>query len=94
MTDKNNIDYRRLFFKFLKENNLYDKWVYNIKTQHSSIFKYQFFWKNKNKILFSGNCSSAINSAFCWDDTNEGYDFWERLEVKWKIFRRKTMEKN
>ena len=52
MTDKNNIDYRRLFFKFLKENNLYDKWVYNIKNQHSSIFKYQFFWKNKIKFYF------------------------------------------
>ena len=80
MTEEDKL-FRRRFFAFLKENNAYDKWVYNLMKQHpmNDIEWWDYFYQT----LYEGRCLHAINYAFNWTDTKEGYEFWHKLEYKW-----------
>jgi len=74
------------FVRFLKEegNDVYHKFVHNFKDDVE--FRSRFsgkpiksfdYYLNKTKIdLF-------INDAFFWDDTKEGFHFWEDLHYRW-----------
>ena len=81
----NNIDYKRIFFKFLKEKDAYDRWAYNLKSQCPSILTLPPFWSRKKRFLFSNDCSSVISAAFTWSITPEGREFWETLDEEWNI---------
>ena len=78
------INYRKEFFKFLKENNLYDKWLNNLKDQHPISSTEERRWDNMYKRLYDNKSLEAINYAFCWRKTEEGHDFWEEKNKKWK----------
>lgn len=76
------INYRRLLFKFLKENDLYDKWVYNLKKQHPISNKR--WWNKMHSYIYSNNTKQAVDYAFCWSNTLEGHDFWSKINDRWK----------
>ena len=84
MTEQDNI-LRKRFFAFLKENNAYDKWVYNLK--HEALNS-----DSTCQWLFEDNSNEAINCAFFWGDTKEGYEFWSELNHKWSDYRIETMK--
>ena len=77
-----NMFWRKKFFRFLKEEGVYGEWVYNVKKKmdetcesKSSIF---------NSILNEEDkCENAIDFAFVWSTTSQGYDFWEGINNKW-----------
>lgn len=80
MTEEDKL-FRRHFFAFLKENNAYDKWLYNLlerlpmnDTEQCNV---------SIEKLFKQKCLCAINEAFIWHNTKEGYDFWFQLKQKW-----------
>ena len=75
--------WRRRFLRFLKEEGVYGEWVYNIRKQHPTTDL--DFWKCKWKEIFSEDkkCAVGISSAFCWDGTKQGYNFWMKLDIKW-----------
>ena len=75
--------WKERFLRFLKEENVYGEWVYNIRQQHPTTDL--DFWKVKLKVIFSeeDKCYKGISYAFCWDSTKQGYNFWLKLDIKW-----------
>ena len=75
--------WKERFFRFLKEEDVYGEWVYNIYEQHPTTDF--FFWECNLKEILSEDkkCAGGIISAFCWGDTRQGYDFWEGINNKW-----------
>jgi hypothetical protein len=69
--EKKNIIYNKRFTNFLIENNIYDKYIYNVK--HHIIIEY-----SDNTL---GN--HLIIDAFNWQKTPEGELFWYNIHKKW-----------
>ena len=73
--------FRRCLFAFLKENNVYDRWLHNIMEQHPSTnIKW---WHNYVETLYTKGCLMSIDYAFNWSETEEGYDFWDNIDTEW-----------
>ena len=83
MTEQDNI-LRKRFFAFLKENNAYDKWIYNL--------RHKGWWSVSPQNLYEDNSNEAISRAFFWGDTKEGHEFWSELNHKWSDYRIETMK--
>ena len=71
-------EWKRKFIAFLKENGIYEKWIYNMKRQHPTIWNLFFHGIYENK------CSNGISRAFYWVDTKDGHDYWRFFDLKWK----------
>ena len=84
MTEEDKL-FRKRFFAFLKENNAYDKWRYYVQKQHS--INGIWWWNDFYQTLYEDRCLRAINNAFNWTDTKEGYDFWFKIQKEWRNYR-------
>ena len=76
--------WKEKFFRFLKEEDVYGEWIYNIYEQHPIWDKK--FWECTLKSMFNEKrkCAECINHAFCWRRTKQDNDFWLKLDEKWK----------
>ena len=90
MSEKD-IIWRRRFFAFLKENGIYEKWLYNLRKRHQS--NEIWWWNSSYQILYKDKCNGAIIRAFCWIDTKEGHDFWNELNDEWCHYTSSLTEK-
>ena len=74
--------WKRKFIAFLKENGIYEKWIYNMKRQHptSNIE----WWNCFTSTIYADRCSEGINCAFYWAKTKEGWYFWRFYDSEWK----------
>ena len=74
--------WKRKFIAFLKENGIYEKWIYNIKDQNptSNIEWWNLFFYR----IYENKCSNGISRAFYWVDTKDGHDYWRFFDLKWK----------
>ena len=84
MTEEDNL-FRRRFFAFLKEHDAYDKWLYYLRKRHPS--NDIWWWNDFYQTLYEDRCLRAINYAFNWTDTKEGYDFWLKIQKEWSNYR-------
>ena len=73
--------WKRKFIAFLKENGIYEKWIYNMKVQHPLT---NYAWWNCFAKIYANRCSDGINCAFYWVDTKEGHEFWSFYDRLWK----------
>tara|TARA_R110000737_G_scaffold171943_1_gene197443 strand:+ start:2062 stop:2319 length:258 start_codon:yes stop_codon:yes gene_type:complete len=64
---------RKRLVKFLKRENAFDKFCYNVKN-HSGSSPETIF-----KMVSEDICISAL---FSWIETKEGYDYWSGLNIK------------
>ena len=82
MTTKEDKKWKRKFIAFLKENGIYEKWIYNMKRQHptSNIEWWNLFFYR----CYENKCNNGINHAFTWADTKDGHDYWRFFDLKWK----------
>ena len=64
-----------LFLRFLKDNNIYYDFLYNFNEQNPPLIWYEFLHKT--------HVRDYIIRAFCWEDTLEGYYFWNSYYTKW-----------
>lgn len=77
------LTFPELFEKFLLNNNAFSQFCNNLLIQES--------------LLLSDYCEEVdpfdyIEEAFIWYDTNEGYNFWYALDLKWnKIYEENKM---
>lgn len=67
---------KRLFFRFLKQNNIYDSYIYN--TSHCDCMPL--------KIVSMTDFYNLIGCAFFWSKTKEGDKFWLNTHNKWLIY--------
>ncbi len=76
-----NMFWKKRFFRFLKEEGAYGEWVYYVKkTLNESASKdyLSTFVLNEDD-----KCENAIDFAFVWSKTSQGYDFWEDINNRW-----------
>ena len=81
MTKEDKI-WRRKFIAFLRENGIYEKWIYNMKRQHPA--SNATWWNVMFDCLYQNKCSEGINCAFFWADTEEGWSYWSDFNTLWK----------
>ena len=70
--------YRRLFIRFLKEENVYHPFRRNF----AEIAMYRH--KSLGKYLRNVKKENAMRNAFYWRNTQEGHDFWADIACGWR----------
>lgn len=64
------------FIKFLEDNNAWEN------------FEREFTKSKRNVKYYKDVCkrwrNRELDAAFPWDETEEGTDYWQKLEDKWK----------
>ena len=67
------------FVKFLKDNNLHDKFINNLKQLTAINTSVETFCDDVNEYDY-------ISLAFVWDYTDEGIEFWDKINTRWKEY--------
>jgi hypothetical protein len=71
------------FFRFLKEKSVYDKWM---KNRHEYMLKFHDEFDvlcETYLIIPQEDFLISYYTSFSWDETPEGFSFWEDLNEKW-----------
>lgn len=83
------------FFKFLKNNKLLETYVKNVDCEKAKQWRirYEFPISATDFIIeiLKKNPYNLILYAFDWVSTDEGYDFWESVSIKWCHYFKETM---
>lgn len=74
--------WKRKFIAFLKENGIYEKWIYSIKDQNP-LTNY-VWWDCFADTIYEFKSYNGINHAFTWADTKEGQEYWRFYDRLWK----------
>ena len=69
----------QLFYRFLKINNIYNLFFYNIQNR-----KYESSWQYNIEDIKTYKAYYLISNAFSWGETKERYDFWYDINAKWR----------
>lgn len=73
----------KVFLKFLKDNNIYNKFINNCKKDKEFKEKY---WHNLADFSKNLNRHNYMTRAFMWDKTKEGSNFWSRYNSDWNNY--------
>ena len=74
------------FFDFLDEHNCREEYLYNLDNHSYNESVQQLsdsMSKLKELVLNSQDGYDLINASYCWADTNQGHDFWWKLDDEW-----------
>ena len=71
-----NQPFEREFFDFLQRNDALDSYIHNRITALEKTGKPEFELPDRPV--------AYISRALCWSETGQGFNFWERLNVKWR----------
>ena len=89
---------KRFFIRFLKENNVYGKYVRYIRNKkyyncyQKNLEAEGKYWSFDACALKSG-MQCMVSMLISWDRTPEGFDFWNRLSEKFKTeFRKRFLD--
>jgi hypothetical protein len=66
----------KIFISFLKQNNLLDKYNEAIETQYPNL-------NSRIKHTKTRPVRNYVLASFLWDNTKEGFFFWEDISEKW-----------
>ena len=71
--------YLQLFYRYLKINNIYNLFFYNISHR-----VYESSWQYNIEDITTFKAYDLINNAFTWRDTKEGHNFWSKFNTRWR----------
>lgn len=72
----NNKENKQRFIHFLKKNNAYEKYMNNVKKLSPKF--------SPGGVFRGIHINNLISSAFIWEASEEGQDYWEILSKKWE----------
>ena len=83
------------FVKFLKDNKIYDKFIYNLKQEisHSHGY-YGRSWHSIDTFCDDVSPGNYIIHGFFWPLTPEGRMFWDRHNTVWYLIVRRNRSFN
>ena len=78
-------------------NNIYKIATYYRRLKQKRPILYKFLKENKALKAFAKNCGyggypRSIMSAFTWDKTKEGIDFWSKLSLEFGKYKDKLLK--
>lgn len=76
------------FIRFLKRENIYASYLYNIHKEHPDNKKCAIIITDD---LHNNFGLELISSNFSWAHSQEGYSFWVNINVKWNNELRKLL---
>ena len=72
------------FVKFLKDNDIYDRFMNNLYWEvKNQVYHYNKHWYSINTLCKDLPRSNYIGSSFSWKQSPEGYDFWLKYHNRW-----------
>ena len=71
--------YLQLFYRYLKINNIYNLFFYNILHR-----EYELSWQYNIEDITTCKAYNLINNAFVWEETKERHDFWSKFNARWR----------
>ena len=72
------ISNKQLFFKFLKDNNAYEQYMFNFKIHRVNPNKC-----TTKEFFINTFYGDFLAHAFNWKDTIQGYNYWGALDSEW-----------
>ena len=83
------------FVTFLKDNNIYDKFINNLQQEivHSRGY-YGNEWSSIETFCDDVDVGRYISDAFYWGSTPEGHRFWDRYDYIWYKYTLKHLREN
>jgi len=80
--------FMKLFLYFLNVENIHIKFI----KCRNDRFNYDWVYQNFNDC----DPNEYIHSAFYWEDTIDGHEFWENKDIKWKktLIKYRRLNKN
>jgi len=70
------------FVRFLKNHGIYDNFIYNC--EHDKHYYKGSRWYSLETFCVDLKKYEYINAAFDWENTKEGFDFWEKMDSQWR----------
>ena len=70
------ISIKQHFIKFLKDNNAYETFMFYLNSRKGYFLTPKKFFNNTFYEDF-------VSNSFSWNDTLQGYNYWDELEDKW-----------
>jgi hypothetical protein len=72
------------FYSFLKENNIYDVFLYNcyLFSNNKDVIENMVYFITVGIKQYNG--IYLIGDAFDWSETSEGIQFWNEINKKWR----------
>ena len=83
-----NKEYIKKFKEFLDKNGVLDKYIHNF-LNNSNIGFYGRKTDKIAKVLDRMFFLDYIAYVFLWENTDEGFDFWNSLNKKWRNYIKK-----
>lgn len=73
---------KRIFFNWLQKHDALEKFRHN---RH--VFLKSYYGRGwRNRVGYSMlHIAEAVGSAFSWDETPEGGQYWQNLDTKWLV---------
>ncbi len=75
------LDMFNKLLEFLREKNVYDKFLNNI--NHESLINHIIKIRKERG---EGYEQFLITSAFWWDESREGFMFWNKIDDTWRQY--------
>ena len=76
------------FYRFLKRENIIEKYFINFTSLHNitwrEIYEQEKAFDIYAKDRLDKECPSLIQYAFDWEESKEGYDFWHDMNNLWE----------
>ena len=76
---------RNKFIRFLKDNNIYEKFMYCFNNRHCSEHVYFRTDKINSFINYVAvtHYGDLLFNCFHWEETKDGYEFWKQYCEMW-----------
>lgn len=86
----------KTFIYFLKENNIYDRYAKYVVTPIARSYRDNYEFLSPDPIEFIKDCihnkgDGLIMRAFSWGHTQEGFEYWNNIHVKWVNDKRRRL---
>ncbi len=92
----NDILIKKIFIKFLKNKKVFSSFI-----KYARL--YDFDYKNHgicirfdnyiDFLITLGTYKELINYLITWENTSEGFDFWDNIDTEWRIISDKYINK-
>jgi hypothetical protein len=77
-----------VFFRFLKENQIYDKWIENRAKfiKHVLLAKYPWRGTICHTYFPQKALLTKYQTSFVWNETPEGFTYWDNINTRYLKF--------